>query len=66
MGDELRRQSSCEGKERFATLELARRVARRHGGFGKTRRKRQAYRCDFCGGWHVGSPIKVSRRMRCW
>lgn len=62
MSREVRRQSSCTGKQRFDTAALAQRVAARgHRGPGRTRRKRIAYPCAFCGGWHVGSPIKVAR-----
>lgn len=60
--NESRRRSSCEGKERFAEGKLAQRVATKsRGRHGKTYRKRVAYPCVHCGGWHVGSPIKVTR-----
>jgi len=61
---DVRRQSSCEGKERFASPLLAKRVAQRRRGVGKTNRKRQADPCKYCGGWPVGSPIKVRRLAR--
>ncbi len=43
---------TCEGKARFDTLALAKRIA--------TRRKHKAdrpgtpYHCKCCGGWHIG------------
>lgn len=42
----------CEGKERFLTFALAERIAgmRRREGT-----KRMAYKCDNCGGYHIGS-----------
>lgn len=54
-GDEVHRQAACAGKERL-TASLARRVATKRRGQGRTFRRRQAYRCRFCGYWHVGTP----------
>jgi hypothetical protein len=39
------RRKSCEGKVRYATVEEARKRLR--GGMN-------AYRCKFCGGYHIG------------
>ena len=48
--------SSCEGKERFDTYSQAasvlKQVLRRH------KSSTVAYRCDKCGGFHIGSQIK--------
>lgn len=63
-GDETRRQSSCEGKERFTSPRLAQRVAGKIGRYGKTRRRRTAYLCSFCGYWHVGTSRGLGRRKR--
>lgn len=63
-GDDHGRQSSCEGKERFTSAKLARLVAHRSRGYGKTNRAREAYRCEFCTFWHVGTPVNVRRRRR--
>lgn len=52
---------SCDGKERHDTREAAKgniaRLAKRGAAFGRL----EAYRCDFCGSWHVGH---TSRRKR--
>lgn len=48
------KESQCEGKFRFQTHEAATLVIK------KSQRKRHqamnAYRCEFCGGWHMGRP----------
>lgn len=51
----------CDGKEGFDTMELAQRVATRSRGYGKSRRRREAYRCVFCKRWHVGTPLRIKR-----
>ena len=47
---------TCKGKESFAVYALAERVAKlsnnRHSGY-----KLQAYRCQDCGNYHVGSQV---------
>lgn len=60
--DETRRKACCEGKERFASVRLAQHVAKKIGAHGKTRRRRSAYLCSFCGYWHVGTSRGVGRR----
>jgi hypothetical protein len=52
--DEAHRQSACMGKQRFESAKLANFVASARRGYGKTHRQREAYRCGFCGGWHLG------------
>lgn len=51
----------CQGKERFKTFHMAERVsklsARRH-----EKLRRHAYRCDECGGYHVGSSMGPKER----
>jgi len=42
--------AGCTGKHRFVSPALARRVLYRNSDPGK----RETYRCDFCGGWHIG------------
>lgn len=42
------RAAMCEGKHPFDTFTAANRVAER------TRNGVSAYRCRFCGQWHVG------------
>lgn len=56
-----RRRAACEGMERFKSGRLARRIATRRRGHGRTQRAREAFRCDFCGFWHVGTPRGVRR-----
>lgn len=60
--------ASCEGKERFTSVALARAVARRKGRMVIDGTTAVFYRCRFCGGWHVGSGSKkhskVKRDMR--
>ncbi len=56
-----RGEPGCFGKVRFAEARLAHAVASktlqaRDMGNGKKQRGiRESYRCDACGGWHVGS-----------
>jgi len=49
------RRRSCTSKYRHETAEAAwseaRRLTRRSGG-----RRYNAYKCEFCGGYHVGRP----------
>jgi hypothetical protein len=45
-----KRIAACEGKERFATAQLAHRIARRR----QARKPGVMYRCKYCGGWHIG------------
>ena len=44
---------SCEGKERFAEFNLARKVARRFDG------KMAVYKCQHCKGFHIGSELRT-------
>ncbi len=56
MADKPNYTSSCEGKERFDTYAQAasvlKQVRRRH------KSSTAAYRCDKCGGFHIGSQGK--------
>jgi hypothetical protein len=54
------RRIRCEGMARLSAA-IARRVANRARGFGSTRRRRQAIHCEFCGYWHVVTPLGVRR-----
>lgn len=49
------RDAACEGKQALATPEMARAAAARRPG-------RKAYRCQWCGFWHVGHPNGTGRR----
>lgn len=59
-GDFQQGEPGCFGKVRFAEARLARAVAAktllaRDMGNGKKQRGiRESYRCENCGGWHVG------------
>jgi len=55
MRDEL---SSCFGKEAFASIGIAKKVASRMCRAG---RRVNAYKCDTCAHWHVGTPVKAAR-----
>lgn len=44
------------------TRRKAQHVAKKIGAHGKTRRRRSAYLCSFCGYWHVGTSRGVGRR----
>lgn len=50
---------ACKGKDGFATMNLARQVARRMNehcdGFVN------AYKCPYCGNYHVGSKHKKGK-----
>lgn len=57
------RTASCRGKERYASAQLAAAVLRRR----KRKRHNAAlgtYRCQHCGGWHIGSPLNSTWRKR--
>jgi len=46
--------SQCAGKKRFVNPKLAHRaLVRSH------KKGRQAYRCQHCGGWHLGTTETV-------
>lgn len=56
-----RQATSCEGKHRFTNGQIAHKVA------AEQRRRRdtrsEAYRCEFCGGWHVGVSV-IPKKQR--
>ncbi|MEM8873642.1 MAG: hypothetical protein AAGD32_05220 [Planctomycetota bacterium] len=65
------RERSCTGKVRHATRRSARKHAR---GLNQRQRKTgkyrvAAYRCDYCGGYHVGhqfdGTVREARRKEC-
>ena len=50
------RKAGCEGKERFESFELAKKVATR---YGRKADRRMAYQCHYCGFFHVGTrPVR--------
>jgi hypothetical protein len=57
------RAASCEGKEPFASPELAKLAVTRMRRRGGEKASAAAYRCQHCGQWHVGcTPSRYSRR----
>lgn len=55
------RRSACDGKIRHETRQAA--VSHRNGLY---RRKGEhgtmdIYRCQFCGGWHIGHKLRMRR-----
>lgn len=52
------RLSSCEGKDKFDTFEIA-----MEGVSGRLRHLVQPYLCQVCGSYHVGS-IETKRKIR--
>jgi hypothetical protein len=57
------RLAQCEGKKRFASFSLARKVA--HRQHGRCKVKLAAYACKFCGGFHVGTHRSRDPRRPC-
>lgn len=47
--------SACEGKQRFENPALAQKVNSRRKKAGKLS---GVYRCEHCGFWHLGRPVK--------
>lgn len=50
---EDKRLSSCDGKQRFDSFEMANRVATRPN---RLHCRRAPYRCPHCHGFHLGEP----------
>lgn len=51
--------ASCNGKAAYRTFAQAKRGASRLGPRGDAGSIFQAYRCAFCGAWHVGEKLKT-------
>lgn len=51
--------AQCTGKHRFADAGLAKSVAKKTSA--RHDATTTAYRCEFCGGWHVGN-INVTQK----
>jgi len=56
--------AGCIGKERFETRDQAERVRKRMARNHSHGRHVGVYRCDYCGGWHIGSSNERKRRRR--
>lgn len=54
-----RNSAGCEGKVRFATWALANDAASR-----RRDQRREAYHCQFCNGFHVGTKLARLRKPR--
>ena len=53
--------AACSGKVRFASAALAHAVCKRGRRNGHLR---EAYRCPYCGGWHLGRPMTDAKHER--
>jgi len=49
------RRKSCDGKIRYLSREKARSKVFKMSFDG---RSLDVYRCDFCGGWHIGHTMR--------
>lgn len=56
------RAAQCVGKVAFASAVLARRVLKRPSRVRNGRAN--AYKCSYCGMWHIGEPSKKGRAQR--
>ena len=56
----IERLTGCLGKHRYATPSLASQVAAR----GHSDNPVEVYRCRACGGWHIGSALRVVASFR--
>lgn len=59
--DVSRVAASCQGKERFSAPSLAVKVNRKRAAVGK---KCKVYRCEACGGWHLGRGLDAIPKGR--
>lgn len=55
-------QNQCLGKHRFDDGNIARQVAHRQAKRKDT--KSGAYRCETCGGWHIGNSRSMNKNFR--
>ena len=58
---EDKRASSCQGKERFDSFAMAKKVADRPN---RLHCRRAPYRCPHCHGFHLGEPSMGRKRRR--
>ena len=56
-----KRRKSCTGKKRYPSRKEA--MDSRDRVFKEYRIRLDAYKCDFCGGWHIGHGSR-GRRYR--
>jgi hypothetical protein len=58
----------CTGKVRFTSALIAATVAKKRRGRGSNgagdTRNRESYRCEACGGWHLGTSSGMQSRAR--
>lgn len=50
--------AACHGKEAFDTASEAYIIVHRKRRPGERKKPREAYRCPFCGKWHLGSKTR--------
>lgn len=55
-GDATDETATCDGKHRFPSLSMARKVAHRSSKLHAERIN--AYHCPHCAGWHIGSHLR--------
>jgi hypothetical protein len=55
-------QTQCHGKHRFEDGGFAKKVAKQSAR--RKDSKASAYRCMFCGGWHVGNGGQKKQRKK--
>lgn len=58
---EDKRRSSCDGKERFDSFQMANKVATRPN---RLHCRRAPYHCPHCHGFHLGEPSMGRKRRR--
>jgi hypothetical protein len=55
---------SCQGKEAFASWQLAEQVRKGRGRRNDRTDQRQVYRCEFCHKFHLGTPGRPKQQRR--
>lgn len=58
------RNLSCDGKEKFPNHGSAALAVRHQNRSKRDRVRLEAYKCDFCDGFHVGKPRKRKIRVK--
>jgi hypothetical protein len=54
----------CEGKQAFASWDMANAVRKQRGRRNDKTNRRDVYKCEFCGAWHIGTPGKKREPQR--
>jgi rubrerythrin len=56
--------SGCTGKERFETRGRAESVRKRMMRSRRRGPHMRVYRCEYCGGWHIGTSFERKHRRQ--